>query len=106
MNWSSERQSSRPGGASSSPLSTVPPVVVIPDTDSKTASARPTSMEVVARKGMAPTAAVVSHIMLTSRKAKRGELGGGRPWVASITAKDRPPRKKAEKAKARQSSLP
>ena len=59
-----------PGGATSSPVMTVDPVVVMPDTDSKIASVKPMSSDDT-MKGTAPASAIVSHSRLTSRKPKR-----------------------------------
>ena len=105
MKQSSERQSRRPGGALSSPLTTVAPVAVMPDTDSKKASTGLIPIDAI-MKGTAPAMASVIHNRLTSRKPNRLLAVGGRPWVASVTASARPPSIRAEKAKACQSGLP
>src|SRR5690606_24062534 len=100
-----ERQSNSPGGRRSRPTITVAPVAVIPETDSKNASARSSSID-DAINGMAPATQAVSHSRFTTRKPKREEIVGARPCVAKATASERPPVKNAEKAKTCQSWLP
>lgn len=84
---------------------TVEPVVVTPAAASKMASVTLISSE-EARSGMAPIRVVCTQSRLTTKKPKRDVIGGAAPWVASTTARARPPVKKAEKAKTCQSSLP
>ena len=67
-----ERHKRRPGGRWSRPEITVEPVVVMPDMDSKKASARLICSD-DSTKGTAPATAKVSHNRLTCRKAKRVE---------------------------------
>ena len=62
------RHSKIPGGAESSPIITVEPVVVIPDMDSKNAS-ETLRFNSQKAKGRAPTVATATQLMLVNIKA-------------------------------------
>ena len=99
-------QSRMPGGALSRPTITVEPVVVIPDIDSKNASATLISNSENAN-GSAPTPATATQLIVVSKKAwRKFRLAREVDRVASIN--DTPTNKEtaAEPAKTCQSGLP
>ena len=90
---------------SSSPTSTVEPVVVMAETDSNSAWAKVRSSS-EKKSGMAPTSEKTAQSTLTSRKPMRLEKAGGGPRVAMAAVIDRPPTMAADTVKTDQCGSP
>lgn len=101
----SDRHIRTPGGASSSPTITVDPVVVIAETDSKSACAKSRSRDDI-HSGKAPINAKVDQSTLTSKKPNFLENGGGPARVAMKVVAESPLVTKAAVAKTCQSVWP
>jgi hypothetical protein len=100
-----ERHINMPRGTESSPVSTVAPVAVMPDMDSKKALAKLIG-NVEKKKGKEPSRAAVSQMATISRKPKRGVNRISGLLVAKLTSPQRTLVTIADLTKVTQSRLP
>lgn len=103
--WRIARQSKMPGGAWSSPVMTVEPVVVMPDTASKTESVRLIFRSDI-RKGRAAKAARTIQLAPVRRNAWRTVISKLKPVLVTMSAPPKNSVNIAQKKKTFQSGFP